>query len=90
MSVFRPLLSKQTRDIVSIYGRDKQEWQVALQKEITRENLSKQFGGLREEVADVNDLRKNPSLYKCHQFDGTITGLVDSNNNLKREVVKSG
>jgi hypothetical protein len=52
-----------------VYGKDKNIWMPILRKEFGELNLSKEFGGKRDErdILDLKDVLRDPSLFKCVQ-----------------------
>jgi len=48
LHLMKPLFSERAKQILSFYGRDKEEWQRALLKESRRDRLTKALGGTRE------------------------------------------
>jgi len=46
LNLARPLMTKYTRDAITIYGNSREEWENALKKDIPEEKLLVDFGGM--------------------------------------------
>lgn len=57
--------SEETKAGVVLYGRNNKDWKERLRKEFGQDNLSKQFGGVKEDIWEIEDVIKDPSLFKC-------------------------
>jgi len=67
--ILSPLLSARTRASISMYGKDKAQWKPVLAKSIDKTQLTKEFGGLKDEPYSVDDLRNiDKGHFQCHKY----------------------
>lgn len=69
--IIRPFLSESTRKSIALYGKDKSEWQPILLQDIHTSQLTKQFGGKRDEPFELEELRVEGGYFKCSNFDNS-------------------
>lgn len=58
--------SDESKESWVLYGRDNNDWKERLRKEFGTKNISPQFGGTKDDIYDIEDILKDPSLFKCH------------------------
>lgn len=67
--VIRLFLSENTKNLISLYGKDKSQWQPALQEYIDKTQLTKEFGGLKDNPVTLDELRDDyDGYFQCEKF----------------------
>jgi len=64
-NIYKHMLSPQTASVVAIYGNNKKEWQRILLKEINKNQLSRTFGGIKDDTLDYSDFRLTGEVFEC-------------------------
>lgn len=61
----KPALFKNTRDLITVLGRDKAHSLRFLMKEMDKDQLSRKYLGSKKESLDFQELRDSGEVYRC-------------------------
>lgn len=67
-----PLLSEPTRTAISLHGKNPTEWKPILLRDIGLLQLTKEYGGVKEEVSVLEELRANGGHLQCQKYAAKV------------------